>query len=293
MKFLFDFSPYVLAIAALAIGVFDLIKEWAEEKRSWLKVSKGITLCIVAVLSLVGVYQESKDKIEQRAATTKVEGQLDEANKALRDNTALYLTTYKDLSGQVTDLKTQVKTDELQKKLTSVETQLEATQRALVGPKATLAFSFDPPSVSSDGNDLIPVTQTILPVADSGAVHMSFDVINNTTIDAVDGELTLQICDGCKFGKEPDGSRKLQNAPETQRDFPFQRILPKTRVSFGADLIVPPKVPWVTVVLSYRCQTCVIPMSLPQNKILLQRETLRVPASIRPFKAKSYGSPAR
>lgn len=278
MNALLDFSPYLLAVATLAIGVFDLYKEWAEEKRSWLKRSKGFALCLVGVLSLIGVHQDNKDKAAQKAAATKLEGQVEAANKAQRDNTALYLTTYKDLSGQVADLKTQVKTDDLQKKLTSVETQLEATQKALApGPKATLKFSFDPPSESPDGTQLIPLTQTILPVGDDGIIHVSFYMINDTDVAAVDGEMTLRICDACKYSKEPDGSRKIQGNLDTDRDFPFQRIFPKSRVNFTADLIVPPKVPWVTVAVSYRCQTCAIPTSMPQNKILLQREILRVP----------------
>jgi hypothetical protein len=153
-----------------------------------------------------------EDKKKAEEARKRLEGEVTAANKAQKDNTQLFLDLFKKLSDEVSNLQTQVKTEALQKKLATVEAELQKTQKTLApGPKAVLAFSFEPfvnPPAGS-GTPVVPVTDVTLHVLADGSVHFEFTVLNLSDVDAVDGELFLQICDDCKFAKELAGFRKL------------------------------------------------------------------------------------
>ena len=153
-------------------------------------------------------------------------------------------------------------TEALQKKLANVELELQKTQKALApSPKASLAFSFEPfnnPPAGS-GASAVPATETRLPVLPDGTVHIVFTVINLTDIDAVDGELTVVICDDCNFAKEPAGFRKLVGQPDRQRNMRFQRIFARTSLqNITLHLVVPPMVTRIEIGILYRCRTCVL-----------------------------------
>jgi hypothetical protein len=52
------------------------------------------------------------------------------------------------------------------------------------------------------------VTDKTLPLNYDGSVHVEFNIVNTTDTDAVDSEVNFQICDECRYAKEPEGLQK-------------------------------------------------------------------------------------
>jgi hypothetical protein len=272
MARLLEFSPYLLAAATIALAVFELIKDWDDYRNSWLKISALGAMCLIAVLTFVSLHQDNQDKRAQREDAKKLEGEVEAANKAQTNNTVLFLSQFKDLSQQVSTLQTEVKTDTLQKKLATVQAELQSTEKALApGPKAQLSFSFDPPSYSPDGKQSFPSTEITLPVSAADTISVPFDIMNTTEVDALDGEVTLVICKGCKFVKDPDEFRQLSGQPDGARNMPFARILPKSMVNKTVDVIVPKGYADVILGITYRCKTCDVPKDVSQGTVRLAR----------------------
>jgi hypothetical protein len=274
--------PYLLPVVTLVLGLLTLLKEWEEYKNPRLRIAVGCVLIIVGLLTIMSLYLDFEETRETAGTISRLEGQVKglegevkAAHNAQKDNTQLFLESFKKLSAEVSNLQTQVKTEALQKKLATVESELQRTQKALApGPKAVLVFSFfpfiNPPAGSSA--PVVPVTDIKLPVLADGSVHVEFTVLNLSDVDALDGSITLQICDDCKFAKEPAGFRKLAGQSDTQRYMEFKRIL--TRVSLETmtvDVTVPPRFDRFLVGIVYRCRTCVVTEKVSTGTVHLVR----------------------
>jgi len=276
MARLLEFSPYILAAATIAFAGFALVKDWDDYKHSWLKVGVLVAMCIISILTFVSLYQDNADKQSQRNTARKLEGQVEAANKAQTNNTALFLNSFKDLSQQVTELQTQVKTDALQKKLARVQAELQSTEKALAPkPKTYLSFSFNPVSYSPDGKHTLPSTEITLPVSGDGVIHVPFNIMNTTYIDALEGTVNLVICDDCKFVKDPEGFTRLTHQPETQRSMPFERILAKSTVGETVDISVPEGFANVLMGIQFRCTTCVVTAETSSGTVHLKRDFVK------------------
>ena len=258
MAWLFSSIPYLLALVVLVGAIVDLRKDWDKYKGSKLKMTALVVLFLGSVLTLVVLREDRREKENARQEMRRLEGKADAANAAQVANTQLYIGSFQELNNELSELKTQVKTDALQKKLTSVQADLEATQKALApGPKAVLAFTFWPFYNPAPPQPVVLATQARFPTNDDGSYHVEFSVLNVTDVDALDGQITLVICDLCKFAKEPAGFSKLNGQGDTERNQDFQRILARTQVSETADIIAP-KNHNFTVGISYRCHTCIL-----------------------------------
>jgi hypothetical protein len=263
MSHLLSFVPYVLAVGVFLQAFVTLRKEWNEYESSKLRRLALVLLCVIAVLTVVSLYrdntQRAEDKRQAAEQDKRLQGQVEAANRAQTDNTTLFLKSFDTLNQQVGDLKTEVKTDALQKKLTTVQADLEATQRALApGPKAVLAFSFWPFYNPAPPQSPTIANQARFQANDDGSYHVEFTVVNLTDVDALDGEINLQVCDVCKFAKEPPGFLKLNGESDRERDQVFQRILARSHLpTMTADIIAPRDVNF-TVGISYRCRTCIV-----------------------------------
>jgi hypothetical protein len=216
-------------------------------------------LFLGSILTFVSLYQDNREKENARQEMRRLEGKADAANSAQVANTLLYIGSFQRLNAELGELKTQVKTDALQKKLTSVTAELEATRRALLpGPKATLAFTFWPFYNPPPPQQAILATQARFPTNDDGSYHVEFSVVNLTDVDALDGEITLQICDQCKFAKEPVGFKKLEGQSDTERNQVFLRVLARTQLpKMTADIMAPENMNF-TLGIIYRCRTCIV-----------------------------------
>jgi hypothetical protein len=82
------------------------------------------------------IYQTQQ--IKDKAAGT---ARADAAEKAQKDNTALFLQKFQTVSDSLSDLKTKVATEPLLARIGQLQGELQKTQTALApGPKASLAF---------------------------------------------------------------------------------------------------------------------------------------------------------
>ncbi len=209
-----------------------------------------------------------------------MQGKVDAANQAQKDNPVLFLNQFKALSGEVSDLKTQVRTEALQKKLDTVQTELVNTQKAMApGPKAKLAFIFWPflnPPLSSGLP--VPVTDTNLPVSSDGSVHVEFSILNLTSVDAVNVTLNLVVCNECKFAREVEGFTKLAGQLDTQRfiNLPQIHALECLR-TIEVDIIVPVTLSTFQIGLMYRCHSCVLPTEVTKGTVHVTRDFVRTP----------------
>lgn len=260
MSWIFGAVPYLLILVAAALTVVQVLKDWHNYKHPTLRTAAVVLVFIFAVLNLVGRYLDDRSKHteqqKQTEATKQLEGQVSAANEAQRANTKLFLDSFTNLSQKVSDLQTQVTTVELEKKLANVQTELQATQKALApGPRAKLTFSFFPP-VTVQGRST-PLANVTLPLSSDGSVHVEFTVLNTTLIDAMDGSLTFHICQACKFANEVPHFIRLDGSPNTERWMAFDHFLAITKQPpLTAVIIPPPSAATFEIGLSYRCHTC-------------------------------------
>jgi hypothetical protein len=275
MSLFFRLLPYLLAVGTIAAAAVDLYQKREDYKNKRLRQIVIALFILTAVLTIFGLYHDNaeKDTEKQEADKTNksLQAKVDAANNAQKDNTAVFLQQFKDLSGEVGDLKTQVKTDALQKKLDSVQDELLKTQKAMApAPKADLEFTFVPFKNPIAPFPMVPSKVVELPVDPDGSVHVDFSVINGTDVTAKDVQITLVICDQCKFAKEVEiyagggtqgATSKFEKMPgewDTHRYIFFPQIqsasyLPTAQV----DIIPPPLAAEFMVGIMPRCSTCV------------------------------------
>jgi len=286
MVILLALVPYILVVVVFVGAIVDLQKDWDEYKSSHLKVTALVVVLLVSVLTLVSLYQENTEKENSQQEIKRLEAKADAANGAQVANTLLYITSFEKLNGELNDLKTQVKTDALQKQLTGVRAELEATQKALApGPKAVLAFTFWP--FFNPQSPRLPVlaNQARFSTNEDGSYHVEFTVVNLTDVDAVDGEITLLICDACKFAKEPPEFSRLNGQADNQRNRVFQRILARSALAeMAADIIAPANQNFI-VGMNYRCHTCVLPSEPSVGTVLVTGSlSKQAPSALSPIK---------
>jgi hypothetical protein len=254
------YAPVVLP-SLIALGTI-LFKDWKNYKPYWVR---WVVILFVLTACGVGVaYQHVQREEKSEAARTSqrnidgLKGQVTAAQQAQTENTKIFTKQFSDLSKELSDLKTKVTTKELQDKIVSLQARLDKT---LDPPRAKLIFSFAPIKVvRTDANQTTgeAITEKILPLATDGSFHVDFTVINLTDVDAIDGEMTLQICDACKFAKEPAEFMKLPGQDDRQRSKNFARIHYQVQFyTLSADIIAPPGARDVALGMNFRCNTCV------------------------------------
>lgn len=263
---LFDgLLPYapVLFPSLIALGTI-YFKDWGNYKPKWIR---WVLFILVLAACIVGVSDQRAQHQEKAAAAAlsqanigELKGQVAAAQQAQTDNTRQFLESLQTLSDKVHDLQTKVTTEELQKQLATVKAELQKTQKAMEPPpKASLVFTFAPLIIPPLGQPVIPITETTLSRNADGSVHVQFSIMNLTDVAALDGELTLQICDQCKFAKDPAGFKKLEGQSDMQRYMAFDRILPHVVFqTLSADVIAPPSIENFPVAVYYRCKTCTV-----------------------------------
>jgi len=264
MSRIFEIVPYILALGTIALGAFEIAKNWKEYKSSWLRISVSVVFMVVAALSIASLYHDSQEKKETK---NKAEGDMKSlqsevktANQAQEDNTRLFLDSFRKMSTQVSDLKADVKTEELQKRLAGVQAELLKNQEAMApGPKAELIFSFvpfyNPPSPGTP----TPTKEVTVHPNSYGSVHVEFAIANPTKVDAIDAAIDLQICEQCRYAKEPLNFTRLRGMGEGTRYVNFSDLHAlEASEAFNLDVIPPAGVTLMTVGFGYRCRTCTL-----------------------------------
>ena len=260
---LLPYAPVVFP-SLIALGTI-CFKDWSNYKPRWIR---WVLILLVISAGAVGVaYQRSQREEKAEAARISqsnidgLKGQVMSAQQAQANNTKQFLASLQTLSDKVSALQTKATTEALRTELANVKGELEKTQKALDPPKATLLFSFFPfktVRLDADNTTGEPVTDITLTPAADGILHVDFTVMNLTDVDALDGEMTLQICDTCKYAKEPVEFKKLPGQDERQRDKTFERILSKVVFyTLSAEIIAPPGSRDVAIGMYFRCRTCI------------------------------------
>jgi hypothetical protein len=152
MSWAVNVIPYLLPVVTLVLGLLTLFKEWEEYKNPRLRIAVGGVLIIVGLLTIMSLYLDFEEKRETAGTISRLEGQVKglegevkAAHNAQKDNTQQFLESFKKLSAEVSNLQTQVKTEALQKKLATVESELQRTQKALApGPEGRLGVFLFP-----------------------------------------------------------------------------------------------------------------------------------------------------
>jgi hypothetical protein len=261
--------PYLVIVGTIVLGLFTLLKEWEDYKNPRLRTAVGCGLIILGILTIVNLYLEFEEKQKASGAIKRLEGQVQATNDAQKENTEQFLKSFDKLSAELSKLQTQAATEELQKELAKVKGELQKTQRALApGPKAVLAFSFEQPP---PGKPVVPSTKVRLPLRADGTVRVEFTVLNLSDVYATDGEITLRICDICKFAKEPETFLRVSGQPDTARIMPFKQFPPRTSMPTMTVDISPPAAPGFLIGIVYRCLTCVIDVEVSQGAVQVIR----------------------
>ena len=108
----------------------------------------------------------------------------------------------------------------------------------------------------------MPSTDVTLPLNLDRSVTVQFTVLNLTEVEAADGQYAINICNVCKFAKEPPGFAKLDGRPDTERYIVFAKIPAKSEAPpASVDVLVPPYLTAVSLGIVYRCRTCDVPRS--------------------------------
>ena len=194
---------YLLPITTAFLAFLYLLKDWDAHKKSWRRVA---VLCLIIAIGIGGAVNNYYAEERYRRDQEKIAGlqkAVETANKSQEDNTKQFVDAFGKSSQKVADLQTEVSTAGLQKTADQLKTELAATQKALIQPKAILTFTFAKPR-----NDAPAIRKVVLPVKND-IVHVEFTVENETDTPALDGELTIIISDNCKFTSEPPHFRKL------------------------------------------------------------------------------------
>jgi hypothetical protein len=256
---------YILPIAASFIALLQLAKDWGAHQTTWRRALALGLIVLFGVGSAINNYYTSQKSASQhandQAQITGLKTAIETANKNQEANTTQFLGALERLSKEVGDLKSDVTTEKLQSKLATVQAELQKTQKALgPGPKAELSISFAPIPNPPPGQPLVLVKDKTLPLNVDGSVHVEFNIVNPTEVDAVEAEINFQICNGCKFAKEPDGLSKLGGLTDRQRYVYIKDLLARMAYqTLSVDVIPPPEVRNFLIGIEYRCHTCIIP----------------------------------
>lgn len=270
MSWFLNSIPYILAVATILLGIFQVVKEWDDYDKNprlqRVRIAVLVVLIVVGALSFVSLHLDNKAKEEEKIKSESnirgLKAEVQTANDAQTNNTALFLNSLGTMSKEVGDLKTEVKTEALQKKLASIQEELQKTQKAMgPGPKAELTFTFvpfnNPPANSSTSAG--PVSNVDLPINVDGTVHVEGGALNMTSVDAVDVDFDIQICDECKYAKEPPNAVKLAGFSDTVRLIKVPHVQGmQVFVPITFDIITPPNSQNFQVGFTYRCSTCVV-----------------------------------
>ena len=248
---------YAINIATIFLALLYLAKDWESHKKSWRRLTVLCLIVLIGVSGIVNTHYVNKKIDSQRQADQKtiagLKEAVDTANRNQEDNTKQFVNAFDKMSQKLNELQTQVKTAGLQKEADQLRTELRATQRAMVPPKAALTFTFERPRPDD------ALLQTVTLPVKNDVVHVEFTVRNETEVPALNGELTLIICNACKFATEPPFFEKLPGQADTQRNYKFDRILPKSELkTLSADIKVPPTGSAVELTVGYRCVNCII-----------------------------------
>lgn len=239
---------YFFTIATLIYGALALYKEWNDHKSSWLKQCAYIGYFLIGIGSLFQVYADKMEKIKTESQNQHQKEQLDVANSKLEV-----------MSEKISELRSEIKTEALQKKLSMVERELSRTQTALAPkPKARLQFSLERLSNAEDLTENSGKMIARNPLNPDGSVDFELVVFNSHFVDANDVLLNVEICDQCKFKSIPAGYKKLETFNDRAVESRLGNIHAAMKIEPVKFSVYPPMATakFIQIAVKYRCTTC-------------------------------------
>jgi len=259
---------YVLPIGACFYSLLQLAKDWDNHQTTLRRTAAFVLVLLLGIGSAFNIHlsksRTSKQHTDDQRQIAELKKAVEVSDQNQKTNTQEFVKGFDALSTRVADLQTQVKTEGLQSKLASVQADLRKTQKALApGPKADLTFTFIPFKNPAFGahEKAEPVTETTLPIGPDGVVHVDFTILNLTEAEAVNVDVNVQICDECKYAKEPEGMGKDPAVfnPQTIRLLNVPRLQPlQIWRTISLNITPPPTGAAFSIGFQYRCQTCTL-----------------------------------
>lgn len=276
-KMLFNqFLPYSSATAFVVIGLIGVFykdkDKYVHPVAAWAVVFSMITFGFLMGLNTS----------RERDAAQKQKQNTDKALLALSDGLAqarqdnaedgkVKTKSLDKIAEDLQDFKNTVRVDELRGDMSGLKSTME---KVLNPPKADLLFTFAPfPQPPHDGDRAVaPVLYVTRPIKEDGSVEIRFSLVNNTSVPADDSQVSVEICQGCKFTKEPARFTKLQGDPDTVRNHvygdmpagaPFYELV--------IDVTPPPNASAFNIQVSHRCKTCVLRRTGTVGTVHIQR----------------------
>jgi len=271
--FLHAAEPYIFQGILGVIALFGLWKDWKDYGDASGRFKKPVRTVlligtlIVILLSAFDTYDTRRDARlkEQTASWKEVESkkQIDDLTTQVRlgreenkDNADGFRTSFANLYNKYSQLAARVQNADLLREIAQTRKELKATQDKLNQPKAHLAASFWYPNFSVDNIQ----QEVTTPKRADGSVTFDIVVMNPEDVPALNGSFTIRICETCRFSKEPKGSMHLEGSDERDRQWSFDRILPKSAVQ-KYEIEVTPHNPLLgnrfEVDMLYACVNCV------------------------------------
>lgn len=269
-------SILALAVASLS-SVISLLKEKrAKHGSRWHRyalltltlIGFGAGAILIHGADAEAKASEGKHKDERATDQQRIADLKDAIAIQISNNETQYDRNQDQLQGvrkQLADLQTQVATEELRKKMTALQGQLD---KALAPtPKAQVEPSFWEAAVQDQ-----TVSDIYAPV-EGNVVSFSLSPFNHSEVDAKNVTFWIRLCDGCKFHTDDQGGFiHITGAPEFEREFRFGDLVSGSRTQkITVQAEVPPGFDRMIVATKYRCDTCLIEKSWQQMSVALGR----------------------
>jgi hypothetical protein len=143
--------------------------------------------------------------------------------------------------------------------LTFVSLHIENEEKRKASAKAELSFTFFPFDNPPSHLEAHLVQSKAFQIGADGSVHVEFMAVNLTDVNADNVDITVVMCKGCKFAKEPSGLGKLPGQSEDLRTLVVPNFHAwQTTPTISLDIVPPPLVSEFAVGFLYRCSSCVL-----------------------------------
>ncbi|SRR6266496_1672723 len=172
----------------------------------------GFLAVLAAVFGAVKSYRDGREAAVRNQELTDTVSSLKQMEQVNADR-ARDLIIH--LSDQVAELKTQAVTEELQEKISALQSQLSLA----LAPKPMAVLE---PSFEAAKMDEIPISKTTTPLVD-GVATVRFILFNKSDVLAINGIVLVLLPPGYTFAKEPDGFTQIPGAGN-ERQYVFARL---------------------------------------------------------------------
>ena len=222
-----------LVIGAVLLMVTAILSQTLTGK--W-KIFLWIVFTILLIVyTIVGINMELDRKVEKGKEDTNV-SDLTKTNKQILDINKKLLN--------IVESPNFAKSPETLSKIDEIKSNL-----SLIGnkSKSILRFSF-----WSDRDIFI---DTLTAPVENGIVTIKFSAKNISTVQANKGKIWIQICNGCKFAEEPQGSETTDDVVVRRK--PFESLYAGVYFEPTVLKIIPPQeVDHFTIAFKYACENC-------------------------------------